>query len=82
MKKTEAMTVYDIARVAGVSAATVSRVLNEYPNVSEKTRQRVLRVIEKSGFRPNVNARRLVHGNSRQICFVLSNRSVIHSFHS
>jgi DNA-binding LacI/PurR family transcriptional regulator len=75
-------TVYDVARAAGVSVATVSRVLNGYAKVSPKTRERVLALISKSGFRPNVNARRLVQGRSGQICFLLSNRHVVHSFHS
>jgi DNA-binding LacI/PurR family transcriptional regulator len=75
-------TVYDIATVAGVSVATVSRVLNQSPNVREETRQRVLAIIRKCGFRPNANARRLVGGRSGQVCFVLSNREVVHSFHS
>jgi DNA-binding LacI/PurR family transcriptional regulator len=75
-------TVYDIAKAAGVSVATVSRVLNGFPNVAADTRERVLALIQKSGFRPNVNARRLVHGRSGQVCFLLSNRDVVHSFHS
>ena len=75
-------TVYDIAAAAGVSVATVSRVLNQFPNVNEKTREKVLAVIRKSGFRPNAHARRLVGGRSGQVCFLLSNRDVVHSFHS
>lgn len=75
-------TVYDVAKAAGVSVATVSRVLNNYPNVSEKTRERVLSMISRSGFRPNANARRLVGGQSGQICFLVSNRGVVNSFHS
>jgi DNA-binding LacI/PurR family transcriptional regulator len=75
-------TVHDVARAAGVSVATVSRVLNQHPNVSRKTRERVMALIDESGFRPNAIARRLVHGRSGQICFLLSNRDIVHSFHS
>ncbi len=75
-------TVYDIARKAAVSPATVSRVLNDSTKVSAGTRIRVLDVIRESGFRPNLNARRLVRGGSGQVCFLLSNRDVAHSFHS
>jgi DNA-binding LacI/PurR family transcriptional regulator len=75
-------TVHDVARVAGVSVATISRVLNQHPNVSAKTRERVLALIQQSGFRPNVMARRLAHGRSGLLCFLLSNRDIIHSFHS
>jgi DNA-binding LacI/PurR family transcriptional regulator len=62
--------------------ATVSRVLNQHPNVSRDTRERVLAVMRESDFRPNAIARRLVHGHSGQICFLLSNRDIVHSFHS
>ncbi|MCX6624150.1 MAG: LacI family DNA-binding transcriptional regulator [Acidobacteria bacterium] len=75
-------TVYDIAKVAGVSVATVSRVLNGHTNVTGPTRDRVLKLIRDSGFRPNANARRLVQGHGGQICFLLSNRTAVHSFHS
>lgn len=53
------MNIYDIARLAGVSIATVSRVVNDSPRVSEKTRRKVLAVIEESGYMPNVFARGL-----------------------
>lgn len=51
--------IYDIARQSGVSIATVSRVINGKGNVSEKTRQRVLSVMEEAGYRPNIFARGL-----------------------
>lgn len=82
MARRELKTVYDIARAAGVSAATVSRVLNGYVSVTPATRDRVLKLIEESGFRPNTNARRLVRGYPGQICFLLANRAMVHSFHS
>ena len=50
----------DVARVAGVSHQTVSRVINEHPNVSQSTRLRVLAAIAELGFRPNRAARSLV----------------------
>jgi DNA-binding LacI/PurR family transcriptional regulator len=75
-------TVHDVARAAGVSVATISRVLNQHPNVSAKTREKVLALIQQSGFRPNAIARRLANGRSGLLCFLLSNRDIIHSFHS
>ena len=51
--------IYDIARLAGVSIATVSRVVNGSDKVSEKTRRRVLQVIEDEGYTPNVFAQGL-----------------------
>lgn len=53
------MNIYDISEKAGVSIATVSRVLNGNTNVSEKTRKKVLDVMEKYGYTPNVFARGL-----------------------
>lgn len=53
------LTIYDISEKAGVSIATVSRVLNNSNNVSEKTRQKVLDVMEANGYTPNVFARGL-----------------------
>ena len=53
------MNIYDISKKAGVSIATVSRVLNGSGKVSERTRQKVLSVIEETGYTPNVFARSL-----------------------
>ena len=52
-------TIYDISQRAGVSIATVSRVINRSVAVSEKTRERVLQVMEESGYTPNAFARGL-----------------------
>lgn len=46
------MNIYDISEKAGVSIATVSRVLNDSPHVSQKTKERVLSVIEACGSCP------------------------------
>jgi len=51
--------IYDISKRAGVSIATVSRVLNNSPHVSERTRQRVLTVMKDCGYVPNAFARGL-----------------------
>ncbi len=53
------MNIYDVSEKAGVSIATVSRVLNGNPNVSEPTRQKVLNVMRDIGYTPNVFARGL-----------------------
>lgn len=52
-------TIYDIAREAGVSAKTVSRVLNQKPGVGAETRERVLGIIRRVGFHPHLGARTL-----------------------
>jgi DNA-binding LacI/PurR family transcriptional regulator len=55
-----ATTIYDVAHKAGVSISTVSRVLNNNPNVQEDTRQKVLKSIAELKFKPNPIARGLV----------------------
>ena len=53
------VTIYDVAREANVSMATVSRVVNGNPNVKPSTRKKVQEVIERLGYRPNAVARGL-----------------------
>ncbi len=72
----------DVAKLAGVGKGTVSRVLNDQPGVSGKTAQRVRDAIQRLGYTPNVQARRLARNQSDLICFVLSNRDFLHEFHS
>ncbi|MFJ6075318.1 LacI family DNA-binding transcriptional regulator [Streptomyces sp. NPDC093065] len=57
----------DVARAAGVSAQTVSRVLSNHPNVQERTRAKVLAAVEQLGYRRNNAARMLSSGRSRTI---------------
>lgn len=58
-KVRENMNIYDVAKLAGVSIATVSRVVNGSSRVSEKTKEKVLAIIEQSDYTPNVFARGL-----------------------
>ncbi len=60
-------TMIEIARLAGVSQATVSRVINGHPSVKPETRERVLRLVRELGFEPNANARSLVCKKSNLI---------------
>ncbi|MGM9537040.1 MAG: LacI family DNA-binding transcriptional regulator [Candidatus Onthomonas sp.] len=53
------MTIKDIARLSGCGVGTVSRVLNNHPDVTEKTRQKVMAVVEKYHYQPNTNAKHL-----------------------
>ena len=57
----------DVARLAGVSHQTVSRVLNDHPSVRPATRETVLAAVEALGYRPNSTARALVTGRSRVV---------------
>ena len=73
------LTLEDIARMSGVSRSTVSRVINQQPNVSEPVRQRVMDVIHQTGFHPNLAARSLASQRSYIIGLVIP-RSVQNLF--
>jgi DNA-binding LacI/PurR family transcriptional regulator len=66
----------DVARLAGVSHQTVSRVLNDHPSVREQTRLRVRAAISQLGYRPNMAARALVTGRSQVIGVVVQNTTL------
>lgn len=61
------ITITQVARAAGVSTQTVSRVINGRPDVAPETRLRVQRVIEQLDYRPNILARSLIHRRSHTI---------------
>jgi len=61
------VTIHDVAKLAGVSAKTVSRVLNDEPNVREAVRERVRMATAELSFRPNMSARRLRGSSSNLI---------------
>jgi len=61
------VTITDIAKSAGVSKTTVSRVLNDKPEVDSSTRERVLKTIKETGFVPQITAINLAKGNSNII---------------
>jgi DNA-binding LacI/PurR family transcriptional regulator len=66
----------DVARLAGVSHQTVSRVLNDHPNVRPQTRLRVRAAMAELGYRPNSAARALVTGRSQVIGVVAQNTTL------
>lgn len=66
------LNIYDVSHHAGVSIATVSRVLNGNTNVSEKTREKVLAVMEELGYTPNVFARGLGLGTIQTVGIMCS----------
>lgn len=65
------VTINDVARAAGVSKGTVDRVLHDRGEVSRKSREKVLRVIEELGFRPNLHASLLASQKERVICCII-----------
>jgi LacI family transcriptional regulator len=66
-----ALTLEDIARMSGVSRSTVSRVINEDPNVNELTRRKIWEVIQNSNFQPNLAARGLAVGRTQVLGLVI-----------
>ncbi len=64
-------TLEEIAKIAGASRSTVSRVINNDPNVADDTRQRVLQVVRQFNFHPNRAARSLAGGRSHIIGLVI-----------
>jgi DNA-binding LacI/PurR family transcriptional regulator len=66
----------DVAALAGVSHQTVSRVLNNHPNVAEQTRNRVNAAIAQLGYRPNRAAKALVTGRSHLVGVVAQNSTL------
>lgn len=65
------MTIKDIARLSGYSLGTVSRVLNNHPDVSGKARERVMAVVEAHNFQPNANAKHLKQLSSTAIAILV-----------
>lgn len=66
----------DVARLAGVSQQTVSRVLNDHPHVAGQTRLRVQAAMAELGYRPNGAARALATGRSRTIGVIAQNTTL------
>jgi DNA-binding LacI/PurR family transcriptional regulator len=66
----------DVARIAGVSHQTVSRVLHDNPNVRGETRDRVLAAIKQLNYRPNSTARALVTGRTKTLGVVSSDTTL------
>jgi LacI family transcriptional regulator len=71
VKTMQKMTLEDIAQIAGVSRSTVSRVINDHPNVSDRVRQRVWEVVNRTGYQPNQAARSLASQRSNIIGLVV-----------
>ena len=78
IRKENEMNIYDISSQAGVSIATVSRVLNGSDKVSQKTREKVLAVIEENGYMPNAFARSLSTNTMSQVGILCSDVSDVY----
>lgn len=69
-KETLYVTLQDVAALAGVSAKTVSRVVNNQGEIKETTRQRIQAAIDELGYRPNILARSLIHQRTNTLAVV------------
>jgi LacI family transcriptional regulator len=77
------ISIEDVARLAGVSIATVSRVINKLPTVKEKNRVMVLDAIKELKFQPSVFAQRLATGKSNVVALVIPRyEGVFYSFYA
>lgn len=65
------VTMQDVAKLAGVTARTVSNVVNDYPFVKEETRKRVWAAVDELGYTMNVSARGLKQGNTGLIALAI-----------
>lgn len=72
-------TIKDVARRAGLSAATVSRVLNQDGYYGQEAARRVREAVEALGYRRNIHWRRLARKSSDTVCFLLGNREAMNS---
>lgn len=75
-KKPENLTIHDVARAAGVSIKTVSRVLNKEPKVRAATAERVMKVVEELDYSPNLSARTLRSDRSFLLGLIYDNPSI------
>lgn len=65
-------TIYEVSKLAGVSLATVSRVINKNAKVSEKTRQKVVDAMDELGYRPNSIAQSLASNRTNSVGIMVS----------
>jgi len=67
----ESITIKDIARICGVGVSTVSRALNNHPDINIETKQMIMSVVKEHGFVPNTNARNLKITDSKTIAILV-----------
>ena len=70
----------DIAKIAGYSKSTVSKVINNYPGIPESTREKILKVIKKYDFAPNIQARNLAGKKDKVIGIFIFDKSGLASY--
>ena len=82
MIRGEDVTIYDIAREAGVAASTVSRVINNKPGIKAETRKKVQDLLDKYNYTPDVAARGLVMQSTKMVGILIVDIRVTHHINS
>lgn len=77
-EESRTMTIYDIAKIAGVSASTVSRVANHKPGIKEETRKQIQALLDEYDYRPNETARGLVKQASKMVGILVTDIRYAH----
>ncbi|WP_040951953.1 LacI family DNA-binding transcriptional regulator [Gorillibacterium massiliense] len=65
------VTIKDVAKIAGVSPSTVSRVISNHPRISKETSKKIRAIMEEMGYHPNLMAKSLVSKTTNSICIIL-----------
>ena len=77
------ISIADVAKTAGVSTTTVSRVINAVSTVSEENRRRVLEAVKKLQYRPNLSAQRLASGKMNTVGLIIPRfEGIFHSYYA
>ena len=74
----EAITIKDIARICGVGVSTVSRAINDHPDINEKTKSLIMKTIKEYNYVPNNSARNLKRSESNTIAVLI--KGITNSF--
>ena len=67
----EEITIKDIARICGVGVSTVSRAINNHPDINPETKKMIMRVIKENNYVPNNSARNLKRSNAKAIAILV-----------
>lgn len=76
----ESITIKDVARLSGVGVSTVSRAINNHPDINNETREKILKIIEEYNYIPNNSARNLKSSNTKTIALLI--KGISNSFFS
>ncbi|MBR1693044.1 MAG: LacI family DNA-binding transcriptional regulator, partial [Lachnospiraceae bacterium] len=71
----EEITIKDVAKLCGVGVSTVSRAINNHPDINPETKQMIMEVIKSHGYVPNNSARNLKRSDGRSIAILVKSIS-------